>query len=83
LVVIYGAFIVSLHATAERGVISFLLASMALFPLRAHGKGRPKRHKEGQDENTRGKRGLDEHSVWVNGTESHHLRFSYAGSYEL
>jgi hypothetical protein len=65
LVVIHGAFIVSLHATAECGVISFLSASTALFPLGAHGKGRLKQHKEGQDENTRGKEGLDENSVWM------------------
>ncbi len=45
--IIYGAFIVLLHATAESGVISFSSASKAPFLLRLHREGRLRPYKRG------------------------------------
>jgi hypothetical protein len=76
--VIYGAFIVVLHATAKIGVMVFHWPLRFLFSYDYMEKVHSNHIKRDQDENEMRRAG------WaLDGTVSHHLRFNYVGRCEL
>lgn len=78
--IIYGAFIPLLHATAESGLMVFHWSLSLIFSNDYMEKVHSKREQD-KNENESGE--CTRRQWRVDGTVSHHLRFSYVGRCEL